>query len=83
MSRVYLIRHGQAGTRQAYDDLSDVGRRQARLLGQHFAAQGIRFSRAYAGGLRRQQQTAEEVASQFPEFPTVEGSAGWNEFDLD
>jgi len=83
LSRVYLVRHGQAGTRQAYDALSDLGRRQARLLGEYFVAQGIRFDAAYSGGLMRQRQTAEEVRSAFVEFPDVVVDPGWNEFDLD
>ena len=47
MSVLYLIRHGQAGTREHYDTLSELGRAQARLLGEHLAAQGVRFDRAY------------------------------------
>ena len=52
MSRVYLVRHGQAGTRQSYDSLSDLGRRQARLLGEHLAREGLRFSAVYTAGWR-------------------------------
>src|SRR3954463_13985995 len=87
MSRLYMVRHGQAGTRQAYDSLSDLGRRQAQLLGEYFAAQGIRFTAAYCGELLRQRQTAEEVrqaclAAAAP-FPQIEVEPCWNEFDLD
>ncbi|HXJ42862.1 MAG TPA: histidine phosphatase family protein [Bryobacteraceae bacterium] len=87
MSRVYLVRHGQAGTRQNYDCLSDLGRRQARLLGEYFAAQGISFHAAHAGSLTRQQQTAQEVAGAYSDaglaFPAVTTDPAWNEFDLD
>jgi broad specificity phosphatase PhoE len=87
LSRVYLVRHGQAGTRQAYDSLSDLGRRQARLLGEHFVREGIRFSAACTGALERQRQTAAEVGAAYTErgveFPTVGVEKGWNEFDLD
>ena len=31
MNSVYLVRHGQAGSRRRYDQLSPLGRRQARL----------------------------------------------------
>lgn len=86
MTNVYFVRHGQAGTRQEYDSLSGLGRQQARLLGEHLAAQGVEFARAYAGGLKRQQQTAAEVSAayadaglRFPE-PTLDG--GWDEFDF-
>jgi broad specificity phosphatase PhoE len=83
VSRIYLVRHGQAGTRKSYDNLSELGRRQARLLGEYFAKEGIRFAAAISGGLRRQQQTAEEVRAACPEFPEIAVDEGWNEFDLD
>ena len=86
MSTVYLVRHGQAGTRDAYDSLSELGERQARLLGEHFISQGIRFASAYAGALTRQQQTAEQIRAVYSEtevgFPTVRVDSGWDEFDL-
>jgi broad specificity phosphatase PhoE len=78
MSVLYLIRHGQAGTRENYDSLSDLGRTQARLLGEHFRTQGINFAAAYSGSLSRQLTTAAEVLpdSQITVDP------GWDEFDL-
>ncbi len=86
MSTIYLVRHGQAGTRDAYDSLSELGKRQARLLGGHFVSQGIRFAAAYAGGLSRQQQTAEGIKEAYAiagvAFPEVPVDPGWNEFDL-
>ena len=87
MSRVYLVRHGQAGTRKAYDALSDLGRRQARLLGEYFVSERIHFTAAYRGELKRQEQTAEEVRLAYRDaeacFPDVAPHSGWNEFDLD
>lgn len=87
MSRVYLVRHGQAGTREAYDWLSDLGRRQARLLGEYFVSEGIQFAAAYCGELARQEQTAAEVKAAYSHagvaFPRVATDRGWNEFDLD
>ena len=82
MSVLYLIRHGQAGTREHYDTLSELGRAQARLLGEHLAAQGVRFDRVIAGGLSRQQQTAREALAALETRPEIETDAGWNEFDL-
>jgi broad specificity phosphatase PhoE len=86
MSRVYLVRHGQAGTRKAYDALSELGRRQARLLGEHFVSEGIQFAAAYSGDLVRQQETAAEVKAVYREagvcFPEIVRESGWNEFDL-
>jgi broad specificity phosphatase PhoE len=86
LSTVYLVRHGQAGTRDAYDSLSELGERQARLLGEHFISQGIRFASADAGTLTRQQQTAEQIRAVYADagvdFPTVRIDSGWDEFDL-
>jgi broad specificity phosphatase PhoE len=78
MSILYLVRHGQAGTREDYDSLSDLGRRQARLLGEHFLAQGIQFAAAYSGSLARQKATACEV---LPDAE-IRVDPGWDEFDL-
>jgi broad specificity phosphatase PhoE len=86
LSDVYLVRHGQAGTRDAYDSLSELGKRQSRLLGEYFVSRGVRFAAAYVGTLTRQQQTAEEIRSAYADagvcFPTVSIDPGWNEFDL-
>jgi broad specificity phosphatase PhoE len=83
---VYLVRHGQAGTRDAYDSLSELGTRQARLLGDHFVSQGIRFASAYVGALMRQQLTAEQISAAYANagvsFPSVTVDPGWDEFDL-
>jgi broad specificity phosphatase PhoE len=75
LSNVYLIRHGQAGTRDNYDTLSELGREQSRRLGEHFVS------------LRRQQETAVEVRCVYlrrgSHFPEVDVRSQWNEFDLD
>jgi broad specificity phosphatase PhoE len=91
LSVLYLVRHGQAGTRENYDSLSDLGRRQARLLGEHFAAQNLRFESAYSGSLARQRATAEEVrdaicgmmpGTMTGAMPEITVDRGWDEFDL-
>ncbi len=86
MSRVYLVRHGQAGTRECYDALSGLGLRQARLLGEYFLSEQIQFSAAFAGALVRQQETAAEVNAVYRAagvcFPEIVPEPGWNEFDL-
>jgi broad specificity phosphatase PhoE len=83
---VYLVRHGQAGTREAYDSLSDLGRNQARLLGEHFVSQGLQFVAAFAGALSRQRQTGDQVSAAFSRagasFPPLTIDPRWNEFDL-
>lgn len=86
MSSLYLIRHGQAGTRRHYDALSDLGHRQAYLLGQHLAAQKIPFKALIAGCLNRQRQTAGEVWRAYREaglaIPDIVTESNWNEFDM-
>lgn len=84
MSNIFLIRHGQAGTRDHYDSLSTLGQRQSRLLGEYFASQGVKFAAAYCGEMSRQRQTAEAVNAGYGrEFPEIATDPGWNEFDLD
>ena len=87
MSTIYLVRHGQAGTRDAYDCLSELGRRQAKLLGEYLAGQGLVFAAAYSGTMRRQQETALAVQATYKEkgigFPEIETRLQWDEFDLD
>jgi len=83
LSVLYLVRHGQAGTRENYDSLSERGRGQARRLGQYFASQGLQFQRVLAGSLARQQATAEEVLSAMGgAVPEIAIDPGWDEFDL-
>ena len=83
MSTVYLIRHGQAGTRANYDALSPLGHQQGQLLGDYLSAQGVSFDVAIAGELTRQQRTAREVLDRLPDAPGLITDPAWNEFDLD
>jgi broad specificity phosphatase PhoE len=86
LNNIYLVRHGQAGTRDNYDSLSDLGQRQASLLGEWFVTQGIEFVSAFTGSMNRQQQTAAAVRSAYARFgrpfPEVIVDEQWNEFDL-
>ena len=86
MSRVYLVRHGQAGTRESYDCLSHRGREQSRLLGEYFVSRDIRFVAAYTGAMLRQQATATAMSHAYSRvgawFPNIEVEEAWNEFDL-
>jgi len=87
LSSLYLIRHGQAGLRQNYDTLSDIGRTQARLLGEYLAAQKTGLSAIYSGALERQRETAAGILSALTRSgaaaPVLQIDARWNEFDLD
>ena len=59
MTLLTLVRHGQASFGGAnYDELSDLGHRQSRILGEHWHRLGKRFDALYSGELRRQRDTA-------------------------
>lgn len=60
MSRVYLVRHGQAafGT-DDYDRLTETGFAQCRQLARHWLAIGRQVDFVYSGALRRQRESAE------------------------
>ena len=58
MASIYLIRHGQASFgAENYDNLSELGRLQATLTGEHLARVGVSFDAAYCGTLQRQRDT--------------------------
>lgn len=86
MGYIYLIRHSQAGSRDNYDVLSELGREQARLLGEHLTEQGIELGAVYAGGMQRQRHTAEiaceVMANRGLAVPDVTTDERWNEFSL-
>ena len=79
---VYLVRHGQAGKRTKYDELSALGREQARQLGRYLANAGLQFAFVVSGELERQKETANIVATELG-AKDVSGDSRWNEFDLD
>ncbi|MEO7649925.1 MAG: histidine phosphatase family protein [Bryobacteraceae bacterium] len=81
--QIYLIRHGQAGSRDNYDLLSETGKTQARLLGEYFHSAGIRFQAVYAGAMRRQQETAALVLGEMKDAPPAQIDPRWNEFSLE
>jgi broad specificity phosphatase PhoE len=87
LSLLYLVRHGQAGTRIDYDALSELGVDQARRLGKHLQSQKLEFTRIVSGGMKRQLETARIVEAMFKAgglaTPVVEVDPAWNEFDLD
>jgi broad specificity phosphatase PhoE len=86
MSYIYLIRHAQAGSRDNYDVLSELGHEQSRRLGEHFAQEGLKIGAVYAGGMRRQAHTA-EIACEVMltnglSVPDIVVDERWNEFSL-
>jgi broad specificity phosphatase PhoE len=62
MGVLLLVRHGQASLGTAdYDKLSDLGRRQARLIGARLAGTDLAVDRVVSGALTRQRDTAQDV----------------------
>ena len=59
MTTILLARHGQASFGQEnYDQLSELGCQQARLLGQHYANTQRRIDAIFSGSLVRQRDSA-------------------------
>ncbi len=82
MSRVLLVRHGQASFGAAdYDNLSATGHEQSRVLGAALAARGITADMVVAGEMKRHAQTASAVLDGSDWGAGVDVDAGWNEFD--
>lgn len=67
MATIYVIRHGQASFgAENYDKLSELGCRQARVVGEYFRDTGVRFDAVYSGDLSRQRETARLVLESQP-----------------
>jgi broad specificity phosphatase PhoE len=69
MGVIYVVRHGQAafGT-ENYDQLTEIGFAQTRLLGAYFAKRKIHFDAVFTGTLRRQIETADAILESHPEL---------------
>lgn len=85
MSSIYLIRHGQASFGQEnYDQLSELGERQATRLGQTLSPRLGTVDRVVLGSMQRHRQTAENCLAAFNlnlDDIDAEFDAGWNEYD--
>jgi broad specificity phosphatase PhoE len=75
-----LVRHGQASLGAAnYDQLSELGHRQARATGTRLARADLVIDRVICGALARQRDTAEAVVAMMPDIAHGAG-AGSPEF---
>ncbi|QSR30308.1 hypothetical protein CFI00_07285 [Nocardioides sp. S5] len=82
MSRILLVRHGQASFgADDYDNLSPTGHEQSRVLGAALAARGVAADVVVAGEMKRHAQTAADVLEGAGWGTGVDVDAGWNEFD--
>ena len=84
MGALYLVRHGQASFGAAdYDQLSVLGERQSRALGQWFRARGIAFDAALTGTLRRHAQTLAAIEDGMQKQHAALALPGLDEYDSD
>src|ERR1019366_2043739 len=82
MAAIYLIRHSQASFGSSdYDQLSEIGLQQARVLGASLALRRPRVRRAVCGTMRRHQQTAGGCLEAMSRPAEWEVDAGWDEYD--
>lgn len=57
-----MFRHAQASFMQAnYDQLSELGYQQSKVLGEYLVQLGVQFDKIYIGPLQRHLQTFEQV----------------------
>ena len=82
MATIYLIRHGQASFgNHNYDQLSETGWEQARVLG-HWLAGRVHPDVVIGGDMQRHRETVEAIASGYrAPFPDMQVAVGFNEFD--
>ena len=85
MGSLLLVRHGQASFGAAnYDQLSALGQRQCRRLGEYLAQHGRRFGAVFSGTLARHLQSwqaiAEGMGDAAPPIP-MHSLAALNEYD--
>ncbi|GAB3652200.1 histidine phosphatase family protein [Ramlibacter alkalitolerans] len=82
MGTLYLVRHGQASFGAAdYDQLSELGVRQSRRLGEYFGERGIHFDGLIAGTLRRHKQTLAGILEGMNRAGEHLAWEGLNEYD--
>lgn len=82
MGTLYLVRHGQASFGAAdYDQLSALGARQCRALGEWFRARDIRFEGVLRGTLKRHVQSLAALAEGHGNVPEALEWPGLNEYD--
>jgi broad specificity phosphatase PhoE len=82
MGAIYLIRHAQASFGAAdYDQLSEMGMTQSKMLGRALLERRPRTDRIVCGTMRRHHQTAEGCLEAMSLPFELERDAAWNEYD--
>ena len=68
MSRLFVVRHGQASFGESdYDRLSPLGESQSRRYGEYWAERRAKFDRVFVGPRRRHWQTHDLAAAAYQE----------------
>lgn len=84
MTKLYIIRHGQASFgAENYDKLSPLGEQQATVTGRYLHDLGLAFDHAIAGDLSRQQVTARNALAAWRDAPALETRPEFNEYRAD
>jgi broad specificity phosphatase PhoE len=82
MAVIRLIRHGQASFgMKNYDQLSELGVSQSRVLGESLSARGVKPDLVVCGAMQRHRQTAETALGAMGLAPDFRTDDRWNEFD--
>jgi broad specificity phosphatase PhoE len=84
MSELYLIRHAQASFgSDNYDQLSPLGEKQSKLLGDYLRDRSLKFDAVYTGSLTRQLQTL-NLSTEYSQetHQIIEGLNEYNFLDL-
>lgn len=85
MGSLLLVRHGQASFGAAnYDQLSALGQRQCRRLGEYLGQRGRRFEAVFSGTLARHLQSWQAIAEGMDDAASpgaVHSLAALNEYD--
>jgi broad specificity phosphatase PhoE len=84
---ITVVRHGQASSfGKVYDQLSDIGKEQGRLLGDYWANRGIGWDRVLVGPRLRHRETEEVVATAYRArglpWPSAEPIDDLDEIDM-
>lgn len=82
MASLYLVRHGQASFgADNYDQLSDLGARQCRLLGEWWRERGFEAAAVVSGPMLRHRQSLEAFMAGYQREQAWSTLAGLAEFD--
>ena len=83
MSSIILIRHAQASLGKSnYDELSELGLKQATLLGEYLKRTELEPAAIITGDMVRHQQTANKLTTAISGNISLHQNKDWNEFDF-